>query len=104
MRLKLLLAYDVKEFQEEAYYQFIIHEFLPKAETIGLKWRFTWQTMYGDYPSRLVEFIVQDEQTMRRALRDEIWDSIETKLGEFVTNFEKRVVQDRDNFQFFIPA
>lgn len=103
MRVKLLLAYDVKEFQEEAYYQFIIHEFLPRAEVMGLKWRFTWQTAYGDYPSRLVEFLAQDEKTMRQALKNSEWDSIETKLGEFVDNYEKRVVRDREDFQFFIP-
>jgi len=103
MMVKLLLAYDVKEYRQEEYYQFIIHEFLPRAQKLGLRFYHVWQTTYGDYPSRLVEFFAEDEATMRRALDHEVWDSIETKLGEYVTDYEKRVVKGKYNFQFFIP-
>ena len=103
MALKLLLAYNIKDLREEEYYRFILQEFLPRAEQIGLVMRVGWQTAYGNYPSRLLEFIADDDTTLRQALRTDTWDSIETKLGEFVTAYERRMVLEKPGFQFFIP-
>jgi len=103
MNLKLLLAYNVKEHRLDDYYRFVMQEFLPRAEQIGLVMRVGWQTVYGNYPSRLLEFMSEDDQTLRQALQTDTWDSIETKLGEFVTDYERRTVLHRPGFQFFIP-
>ena len=103
MPVKLLLAYDIKPQRLEEYYQFILGEFLPRAHTLGLKLRSSWQTVYGNYPDRLVEFVAKDLETMQSALHHEVWDSIETKLGEYVANYEKQIVPLKPNFQFFIP-
>lgn len=103
MQIKLLLAYDVHEHRREEYYQFIIGEFLPQAQKLGLILDDVYQTAYGDYPSRLLSFVIQDEETMNTALSSEVWDSIETKLGEYVIDYEKRTVRKKRDFQFFIP-
>lgn len=102
-KYKLLLSYEVKAYREEEYYHFIMHEFLPQAQKLGLEFFQVWQTVYGDYPSRLIEYLAEDEGTLRRALYDDAWDSIETKLGEYVSEYEKRIVPFNGQFQFFIP-
>ena len=101
---KLLLAYNIKEYRQDEYYHFIINEFLPRAKRVGLLLSNVWQTMHGNYPSRLVEFLTEDEETMQSALSTETWDSIETKLSEYVTDYERRIVRGKCSFQFFIPS
>jgi hypothetical protein len=103
MPVKLLLAYDIKPYRLEEYYQFILGEFLPRASALGLKIKHSWHTAYGNYPERLVEFVAKDEETIKAVLSHEVWDTIETRLGEYVTDYEKQIVPLRPNFQFFIP-
>ncbi len=104
MALKLLLVYNVREHRAEDYYRFVMGEFLPRAQALGLVMTEGWQTAYGKYPARLIGFAAQDDDILRRAVLSSEWDSIETKLGEFVSNYERRVVAAKPNFQFFIPA
>ena len=102
-RVKLLLTYDIKAHRREEYYHYIIHEFLPKAQELGLLLEAVYETVHGNYPNRLVSFVARDRDTMQAALRHDIWDSIETKLGEYVTDYEKRMVRFKHSFQFFTP-
>lgn len=104
MDYKLLLAYDVKPHKEEEYYRFVMGEFLPRAQAIGLTMTEGWQTVYGHYPARLLTFAAAEEETFQQAIQSEEWDSIETKLGEFIINYEKRLVPAKAGFQFFIPS
>jgi len=103
MALKLLLSYDIKAHRMEDYYRFIMGEFLPRAQTVGLVMTEGWHTAYGDYPNRLLAFMAESDTAMEEALHSDTWDSIETKLNEFVTRYEKRLVPARPSFQFFIP-
>jgi len=103
MALKLLITYNVREHRTQDYFNFLRTEFLPRAQAIGLVMTEGWQTLYGNYPSRLLAFASQTDDQLRAALAGDEWDSIETKLGEFVTDYEKRIVHARPNFQFFIP-
>ncbi len=104
MVYKLLMVYDVRPNRLEDYRRFVMGEFLPRAQALGLVMTEGWQTAYGTYPARLLAFAAQDEETFRRAIYSEEWDMIETRLGEFVLNYERRVVAAKPNFQFFIPA
>jgi hypothetical protein len=104
MQVKLLLSYDVKAHRREEYYQYIIGEFLPQAQKLGLLLEAVWESVHGDYPNRLVSFVAKDAETARSALNDDAWDVIETRLGEYVTEYEKRLVKLKPHpFQFFIP-
>lgn len=101
--LKILLAYNVREQRFEEYYRFIMQEFLPRAQQVGLYMTGGWQTLYGNYPSRLIVLEAKEPDALESALGSDTWDSIETKLGEYVTDYERRTVRSRPGFQFFIP-
>ena len=103
MHLKLMVTFDIKEHRVEEYYQYIMGEFFPRAQSLGLMLTEVYQTAYGDYPARMITFASKDEDTMNSALKSDVWDSIETKLGEYVFNYEKRIVPLKKNFQFFRP-
>lgn len=104
MVYKLLIAYDVRANRIEDYRRFVMGEFLPRAQALGLVMTEGWRTAYGSYPGRLLAFAAQNEETFQQAIHSEEWDMIETRLGEFVQNYEQRVVEAKPNFQFFTPA
>jgi len=101
MVLKLLLSYNIRHERAEAYYRFVMSELLPRMQALGLVMTEGWRTVYGDYPARLIVFASQDAEVMRQALKSDEWDALETRLEEFVADYEMRVVTAKPNFQFF---
>lgn len=100
-RYKLLLTYDIQPPVQEAYFQFMLGEFVPTAQTLGLHMNGAWHTAYGNYPMRLVEFIAEDDETIRRAFQDPAWHSLEDRLLEFVENYHRKMLPLREDvFQF----
>lgn len=103
MQVKLLITYNIRPHREDEYYRFMMGEFIPTAQSVGLMMTDGWQTAYGDYPDRLFAFVVEDEEKVFEILRSERWRKIETKLLKLVTDYEARVVPKRAGFQFFQP-
>jgi hypothetical protein len=103
MPIKLLITYDVKSGREEEYYRFIMGEFLPAAQSVGLHMVEAWRTAWGDYPERLIEMVADNQQSLNEILDDERWREMETKLKQYVDNYQHMAVSLRSGFQFFIP-
>ena len=103
MSVKLLISYNVKSGREEEYYRFIMGEFLPTAQSIGLKLVEAWQTIWGDYPQRLIEMAVDSQKELKEILASERWREIETKLEDHVSDYQRVAVADRSGFQLFKP-
>jgi hypothetical protein len=103
MEVKLLLAYDIKPHREAEYYRYVLGEFLPVLQNMGLIMIEGWHTAYGDYPMRLIAFRAQEETVMHQALSSPDWQSAKEKLLKLVRDYEERVVVSRNPFQFFIP-
>lgn len=103
MEVKLLLAYDIKPHREAEYYRYVLGEFLPTLQNMGLIMVEGWHTAYGDYPMRLIAFRAQDETAIQEALNSEEWRAAKERLLKLVRDYEQRVVVARNPFQFFIP-
>lgn len=56
-RYRFLLRYDVRTDAMDTYYEFIMNEFIPALQSMGLYMAGVWHTAYGAYPDRQVEFI-----------------------------------------------
>lgn len=98
--VKLLLEYDIPDQVQETYYRFVTGEFVPQVNRIGLELAEVWETVYGNYPRRLIVFVVQDQETCQEALGTEKFQRLEKKLLRFVTNYSKRIVPYKGQFQF----
>lgn len=101
MPIKLLITYDVKSGREEEYYRFIMGEFLPTAQSVGLHMVEAWRTAWGDYPQRLIEMVADSQQSLNEILDDERWREMETTLKQYVDGYQHRAVSFRSGFQFF---
>lgn len=99
-RLKLLISYDIVTEVQQEYVQFVMHEFIPKLQEMGLPMTEAWHTAYGNYPVRMAGFVASNEQVMTRVLQSDEWKKLQRQLGQFVTNLEIKVVAYKEGFQF----
>ena len=104
MPVKLLIAYNVKPAREEAYYHFMMGEFLPVAQNLGLMMADGWRTAWGDYQQRLIGLVAESQQELEHILSSERWRKIEDELTSYVSNYQRQAVPYRSGFQFFKPA
>ena len=98
--VKILLTYDILPDAVEGYHQYMLGEMVPKAQVMGLGMVEAWHTAVGDYPIRLIAFVVENYNAAKLALNSDEWIDMEKQLQEYVTNYSCRVVPLRDRFQF----
>ncbi|NDJ52972.1 MAG: hypothetical protein GYB68_07810 [Chloroflexi bacterium] len=99
-RYKLILMYDISLENNESYYQFAMSRFIPVVQAMDVHLTEVWQTAYGEYPVRMISFVVEDLDTIRRMLQSEEWKRVEDQLQEYVENYTRKVVVYKPNFQF----
>jgi hypothetical protein len=96
---KLLMTWDIRPGQEQAYIDFNASEFVPRLMKMGLQPMDSWYTLYGDAPKLTVGWVSDDVSLIRRAVRSREWTELETELARFVENFEYRIVPVTGPFQ-----
>jgi hypothetical protein len=101
---KLLIVYNVKPAREEAYYRFLMGEFLPVMQSIGLEMVEAWGTAWGDYPQRLIGLTTDGQKALHEILNSERWHEMEAKLADYVDDYRRQVVPYRSGFQFLKPG
>lgn len=100
MPVKLLLSYDPIVEQREQYFNYVMGEFVPTMEHLGLSMCEAWHTAYGRYPLRLQCFSAPDLETMEDVLASEDFQELESRLLQLVENYNRRIVPSRSRFQF----
>lgn len=99
-QVKLLVTYDVHDGKQEEYFQFVLGEFVPAVQNMGLIMTEAWHTAYGEYPVRLAGFVADDYAKMASILHNSEFLSLEERLKEYVFNYNRRVVPLRNGFQW----
>jgi hypothetical protein len=99
MTVKLLMTWDIVPGREQEYFEFVVREFVPGIQRLGIQPTEAWYTTYGQRPQILTGGIAENRQTMERALATDEWEKLRGRLLEFVTNFEWRVVRATGGFQ-----
>jgi hypothetical protein len=99
-RYKLIMQYDINQATHEVYYQFVIGEFVPTLQSLGLYMLQVYHTAYGHYPIRQIEFVAENLETIQNALNSEPYKQANTKLQGYISNYSHKIVHFRDAFQF----
>jgi len=97
--LKLLLEYDVNQDTLQEYYQFVMGQYVPTLQSMGLQMSEAWHTAYGDAPNRLLGFVCGDKQTMDNLLTSDAWVDLNDQLEKYVTDFRYKIIPYRGGFQ-----
>jgi hypothetical protein len=97
--VKLLMSWDIKPGSESEYFEFVVREFAPGLMKLGIQPTEVWYTVVGEGPQILTGGVAEDLPTMKSILADGDWQDLKTKLFDYVTNFDYKIVRATSKFQ-----
>lgn len=100
MAVKLIMTWNIAPEQEQAYFEFVVRDFIPGVKRLGFELSDAWATVYGSYPQIMVGATLPSLQDARRLLGSAEWKSLYNQLQDFVHNYSQKIVQARSGFQF----
>ena len=100
MSVKLVMTWDIAPDHEQDYFEFVIGEWIPGIQRLGLQPVEAWATMWGDYPQIQVGILADDLSGAERVLNSDGWNQLQEKLFALVSNFSFKIVPARGGFQF----
>ena len=100
MAVKVIMTWDIAPEREQDYFEFVIREFIPGVQRLGLELKDAWATVYGERPQILVGAIVPSASRARQVMRSKEWKNLHNQLKEYVQNYSLKVVAARGGFQF----
>jgi len=99
MSVKLLMTWDILPGREQEYFEYVVREFIPAVQRIGLEMSDAWFTMYGDRPQIMAAAQTANLADMRQVLDSSDWRDLTGRLLEYVENLEYKVVESKPTFQ-----
>lgn len=101
MSLKLLMSWDIKPGRDQDYFEFVVREWVPGINRLGIDNIAAWYTVYSrEYTEQIMaEAIAEDSDTMRNMLTSPEWEALQDRLKEYVSNYKQKVVRVTGGFQ-----
>jgi hypothetical protein len=99
MAVKLLMTWDIIPGKEQEYFEFVVREFVPGIQRLGITPTEAWYTTYGKRPQILTGGVTETMKVMQEALATDDWQYLRDQLLEYVTNFDVKVVGATGGFQ-----
>jgi hypothetical protein len=100
MAIKVLMTWDIASEQDQEYFEFMIGEFVPGVQKLGLQPSEAWVTIYGAYPQIQVALLSENAPHARNALGSTEWSALRDRLFTYIKNYSYKVVPARAGFQF----
>jgi hypothetical protein len=99
MATKLIMRWNVRPETESEYFEFLVHEFIPGMNKLGISDFQVWYTAYGDCEQKLASGTAPSKEHMNFVLQNEQWETLHGKLQSFVDNFSQKVIPATRGFQ-----
>ena len=99
MAVKLLMTWDILPGREQEYFEFIVRDWIPGLQKLGMDPSDAWFTMYGNHPQIMTAVQTPTLANLQQALGSQDWEELTQRLLDFVEEFEYKVVQARAGFQ-----
>lgn len=102
MSVKILMNWDIKPGRDQEYFEFVVREWVPSIQTLGLQTTGAWYTVYSreeNAPQIVTEGIARDLPTMRDIIGSVEWNALQERLQEYVQNYQQKVVHVTGGFQ-----
>jgi hypothetical protein len=97
--VKLLMTWDIRAGREQDYFEFVVREFIPGVQRMGLEPSDAWFTMYGNCPQILAGVVSSNRGRLEDVLHSEEWEKLTSRLMDYVENFVYKIVPARNGFQ-----
>ena len=99
MSVKLLMTWDILPGREQEYFEFVVRDWIPGIQRLGLEPSDAWFTMYGDQPQILAAAQSSSLSSLQRILNSPDWKTLTQQLLDYVEDFNYKVVSARTGFQ-----
>ncbi|MCU0465282.1 MAG: hypothetical protein MUF38_12030 [Anaerolineae bacterium] len=102
MSVKLLMKWDIKESQQQEYFEFVVREWGPGLNKLGLEVIGLWLSTYAQEdgsPKIMAEALTDNLADMKRILASDDWKVLHGKLMECVENYSQKIVRTSGEFQ-----
>ncbi len=99
MEVKVLMTWNIQIDKDREYFEFLVKQFLPGMQRLGLHPTDAWFTAYGDGPQVLAAALVPSYEAARYILASEAWKRLENKLLDYVTDYHYKIIPAREGFQ-----
>jgi hypothetical protein len=93
------MTWNILPGREQEYFEFVVRDFLPGMQRLGMEPSDAWFTMYGEQPQIQVAAQMPTMAAVQRILKSQDWDSLTHRLMDYVDNLNYKVVQARAGFQ-----
>jgi len=97
--VKLLLTWDIISGREQEYFEFVVREFIPELQQLGLEPSDAWFTIYGNQPQITAEVQATNLAAIQRILKTAEWTSLVNRLLDYVENYTTKIVPARSGLQ-----
>jgi hypothetical protein len=94
------MSWDIAPDREQEYFEFVVREFIPGIQRLGLELNEAWATVYGNQPQILVGALMPSIPKLTEVMRTSEWKQLNNQLLEFVKNYQYKVVNAQGGFQF----
>ncbi len=99
MTVKLLMTWDILPGREQDYFEFVVRDFIPSLQRMGMEPSDVWYTAYGSQPQIMAGAQMDDLKALQGVLKSNDWQSLTQRLQDFVENLNYKVVPARSGFQ-----
>jgi hypothetical protein len=97
--VKLIMTWDILTGREQEYFEFVVRDFIPGMQKLGLETSDAWFTMYGEQPQIMVAAQMPAVSSLNRVLASNEWQELTRLLMDYVENFEYKIVPAKTGFQ-----
>jgi hypothetical protein len=97
--VKLLMTWDILPGREQEYFEFVVRDFIPGIQRLGMEPSDAWFTMYGSQPQILAAMQMPTIAALERIMASDEWQTLNQRLLDYVDHLNYKVVQARNGFQ-----
>jgi len=93
------MTWDILPGREQEYFEFVVRDFIPGLQQLGMEPSDAWFTMYGNQPQIMTSAQMPTITSLQNVIQSSEWRDLINLLDEYVENFDYKVVQSRRGFQ-----
>jgi hypothetical protein len=97
--VKLIMTWDITPGREQEYFEFVVREFIPQVQQLGMELKDAWLTMYGEQPQIMASAQMSDLTEMQGILDSKEWQGLVNRLLDYVENYQFKIVPAKTGFQ-----
>ncbi len=99
MAYKVIMTWDITPEREQEYFEFVVREFIPGLQRMGLELTDAWATIYGAQPQIMVGAALPSLTDLQKIIKSTDWVSLNNQLQVFVHNYSQKIVHAQGGYQ-----